>query len=114
MSSNDGPTIQEFFTQYGTHVCPQALLGGWWRLTAQYVSSENKTRSELRDVTGVCIQSAYEDSVSAGFSFMSEDGSGEGQGGSGKSQSHTTCSTLGKADLEGRLDTASKTTLSQE
>ena len=44
--------IADIFADYGTHVCPHAILGGWWKVSATYKSAAARQRSDVERILG--------------------------------------------------------------
>eukprot|EP00928_Gymnodinium_smaydae_P096513 TRINITY_DN8543_c1_g4_i1.p1 TRINITY_DN8543_c1_g4~~TRINITY_DN8543_c1_g4_i1.p1 ORF type:complete len:1789 (+),score=267.48 TRINITY_DN8543_c1_g4_i1:101-5467(+) len=58
-------------SKFGSHVCPQAVLGGWWRITALLKSKSATTAVDASKAASSAISSAASSSsgVSVGASF---------------------------------------------
>ncbi|CAE7247405.1 unnamed protein product [Symbiodinium sp. CCMP2592] len=60
----------QLFDRFGDHVCPQVLLGGWWRITASYQSTKFQSRIDVSNIASEAIEQSHsqaqQSSVSAG------------------------------------------------
>ncbi|CAE7224190.1 unnamed protein product [Symbiodinium sp. CCMP2592] len=48
--------IESLLFRFGTHVCPQVVLGGWWKLAASYQSTEKHTEVDKSNVLSMAIE----------------------------------------------------------
>lgn len=60
----------QLFDRFGDHLCPQVLLGGWWRITASYQSTKFQSRIDVSNIASEAIEQSHsqaqQSSVSAG------------------------------------------------
>lgn len=80
--------IESLIFDYGTHICTNALLGGWWRITASFESITDTTYLQAELVTSHAIEqqrsksSAVEASASAAYSSPEASGAAAASGAS--------------------------------
>ncbi|CAE6922650.1 unnamed protein product [Symbiodinium natans] len=107
--------VRELIYKFGSHICPDAVLGGYWRIDAKYSSLETKDRVEVDNIVTRAIQSAETDSrafnAAAGVAGVSTKGAGAAgaaaEGGESESSSSSSDETQGDAQ---ESEQASKTT----
>ncbi|CAE8674707.1 unnamed protein product, partial [Polarella glacialis] len=58
-----GETIDTLIYDFGTHVCPHVVLGGWWSRRAKFESLENTRRIDVDRITSEAIRNAASDST---------------------------------------------------
>ncbi|CAE8654981.1 unnamed protein product [Polarella glacialis] len=104
--SDSQAAVADFLYNFGTHVCPQALLGGWWRLTASYVSTESHDMVEVEDVTSLAIEDRKSRSHSLSGSVSGGGAAASGGQSSGTSSDSTRTLTDGERTA---LQNAAKT-----
>ncbi|CAE8632281.1 unnamed protein product [Polarella glacialis] len=104
--SDSQAAVADFLYNFGTHVCPQALLGGWWRLTASYVSTESHDMVEVEDVTSLAIEDRKSRSHSLSGSVSGGGAAASGGQSSGTSSDSTRALTDGERTA---LQNAAKT-----
>eukprot|EP00928_Gymnodinium_smaydae_P057382 TRINITY_DN4062_c0_g6_i1.p1 TRINITY_DN4062_c0_g6~~TRINITY_DN4062_c0_g6_i1.p1 ORF type:complete len:1846 (-),score=225.98 TRINITY_DN4062_c0_g6_i1:77-5614(-) len=67
--------VRNLLTRFGSHVCPQAVLGGWWKITADLSSKSTMSATEASQAAARAIASAAssksEGSLSGGFGGIS-------------------------------------------
>eukprot|EP00928_Gymnodinium_smaydae_P056010 TRINITY_DN3945_c0_g1_i1.p1 TRINITY_DN3945_c0_g1~~TRINITY_DN3945_c0_g1_i1.p1 ORF type:complete len:618 (-),score=121.41 TRINITY_DN3945_c0_g1_i1:86-1939(-) len=57
------------FARFGTHICPRALLGGWWKVEATSHSDSAMSTTDLSQAATVAMDEATSSGVSAKGSF---------------------------------------------
>jgi hypothetical protein len=71
-TSNDTTlySVDHLFRDFGTHTCTRAMLGGWWKISAQYYSTDQHKVVEMSTVTTNAIDNQVE--KSSHFNFKVE------------------------------------------
>jgi len=97
-TSSEEQLLLSLIYDYGTHVCPKVTLGGWWRITASYVSTVNEERLDVEQAATSYINNAeakswaYDVNAAGQYKGVSGGAAG-GQGSSnGKSSGSNTTS----------------------
>lgn len=92
---NTGYTVNALFKEYGTHVCPRVLMGGWWRIEAVFVSKSTTQMLEASNIVSRAISSSK-------TGYFGYSGSGSGGGGlGGSTPANGTAATPGTAAAGG-------------
>ncbi|CAE8598747.1 unnamed protein product, partial [Polarella glacialis] len=63
-----GEAIDTLIYDFGTHVCPHVVLGGWWSRRAKFESLENTRRIDVDRITSEAIRNAASDSTGVAVS----------------------------------------------
>ncbi|CAE7237135.1 unnamed protein product [Symbiodinium sp. CCMP2592] len=79
--------LDSIFFKFGTHVCPQVVLGGWWRLAASYRSV---SKQKQVDKSNILTQALNDAEAKASFAKASVSGSFGGFSGSAAVEGHKT------------------------
>ena len=61
-TSSTDQLLLSLIYDYGTHVCPKVTLGGWWRISASYVSTVSQTRLDVEQAATSYINQAEAES----------------------------------------------------
>ncbi|CAJ1383696.1 unnamed protein product [Effrenium voratum] len=110
--------VDELFFHYGTHVCPQVVLGGWWKVTASFHSAHDQKVVDMSNIVSAALdeteatanQQAF--SVSGSGSGVSASASGERQFAKGGASSNS--SVLGRRDINRAATKRSTLEVTQE
>lgn len=99
-------TIEDLFQDFGTHTCTKVLLGGWWRITANYKSKSSKASVEMSKAASSAIAEASSLSAEASASYgsVSASASYESSEKSRSTQSSSSEQATSSTDSESVLD----------
>mmetsp|Transcript_13375 Transcript_13375/g.43289 ORF Transcript_13375/g.43289 Transcript_13375/m.43289 type:complete len:599 (-) Transcript_13375:143-1939(-) len=96
-----GYSVSNLFSEFGTHVCLSAQLGGWWKITATFTSESARSTTEMAVATtaaiGSVVSSSRSMSASAGYS---QPGTGGGSAGYSHSKSSGSSSSSAAGDAQ--------------
>ncbi|CAE7411850.1 unnamed protein product [Symbiodinium natans] len=110
--------VRELIYKFGSHVCMDAVLGGYWRIDAKYQSTTTKDRVQVDNIVSKAITQAESDSWSFGISASvatADNASGAASGGAGSSSdnSGSTDNTNGNSQASGTESKDTKLTIEQ-
>jgi len=114
-SGAGGYTVSDLFADFGTHTCTTVMLGGWWRITANYVSTTKKSGTEMSKVTSTAISSISSSSfgVTAGATNPSG-ASVEANVGTSSEDKRSTDTAVGQSSTDASSSETTNTDLYQE
>jgi len=103
-SNVSGYSVADLFAEFGTHVCANAELGGWWKVAAHYKSTEQKSSVAMAAITGTAIGQTVADSKSKSASLgYKAPGNSTASASAGISKSSSSSSAGSSAEQEGKL-----------
>jgi len=91
----------QLFDRFGDHVCPQVLLGGWWRITASYQSTKYQSRIDVSNIASEAIEQSHSQAQQSSVS------AGGGGGGTGFSVDVHASSSWGTSSSDSRQKSSS-------